>query len=68
MRILRAGIAIWAFVELYRTGEWLLLIPGILFGLQAVLNVSTCGSGACYVPPKPVAGEGKESVVYEEVR
>lgn len=69
MRLLRATIAIWAFYELYRTGEWLMLFPGILFGLQAVLNVGCCGSGACYAPPQAAANKDQaDPVVVEEVR
>lgn len=53
MRFLRAGLAAWAFFELYRTGEWLLLFPGVIFGLQAVLNTGCCGNAACATGHQP---------------
>ena len=68
MRVLRGAIALWAFWEIYNTGEWLLLIPGVLFGLQAIFNVGCCGSQGCYTTPQNKAVEQSESVVYEEVR
>ena len=69
MRLLRAGLAVWAFVELYNTGEWLLLFPGIIFGMQAVLNVGCCGSGACYAPPEQrAATDSDNTVIAEEIR
>lgn len=68
MRLLRASLAIWAFWEVYRTGEWLLLIPGGIFAIQAALNVGCCGSAGCYTPPQNRAAEQAEQAVYEEVR
>lgn len=53
MRFLRGGLALWAFIELYRTGEWLLLFPGVIFGLQAIMNVGCGGGTACTMPPDP---------------
>ena len=70
MRLLRGGIALWAFWELYRTGEWIMLLPGVLFGLQALFNVGCCGSNGCYAPPeqRTTSKTEAETVVYEEVR
>ncbi len=70
MRLLRGGIALWAFWELYHTGEWIMLLPGVLFGLQAVFNVGCCGSSGCYTQPekRTVQNAASEPVVYEEVR
>lgn len=58
----------WAFWEVYQTGEWLLMIPGVIFGLQAILNVGCFGSAGCAVPHQQNAAETTENVVYEEVR
>ena len=69
MRFVRAGLAGWAFWEAFRTGEWLLLIPGAILGMQAVFNVGCCGSGGCAAPMQPTGKDaGQETVVYEEVR
>ncbi len=68
MRLLRAGLAVWAFVELYNTGEWLLLFPGIIFGMQAVLNTGCCGSGACYAPADPGKASKSDTVIADEIR
>lgn len=68
MRFVRAGLAGWAFWEVFHTGEWLLLIPGGIFALQAILNVGCCGSGACYSPPSGQRTTEPETVTYEEVR
>jgi hypothetical protein len=70
MRLLRGGIALWAFWQVYHTGEWILLIPGVLFGMQAVLNVGCCGSAGCATPPNRTTSQhtDTEPVVYEEVR
>jgi len=70
MRLLRGSIALWAFWEVYHTSEWILFIPGVLFGMQAVLNVGCCSSTGCYAPSaKQRAGSPETSPVeYEEVR
>lgn len=70
MRLLRGGIALWAFWEVFRTGEWVLLIPAVLFGMQAVLNVGCCGTAGCATPPprQNTQQADAESVTYEEVR
>ena len=68
MRLLRAGLAGWAFLEAFRTGEMLLLLPGGLLAMQAVFNVGCCGSAACAAPPaRSTAQAEAETVVFEEV-
>ena len=39
MRILRAGIATYAFIEVYRTGDWMLFAIGSIFALQAIFDI-----------------------------
>ncbi len=72
MRFLRLGIAIWAFMEAIRTGEWLLLIPGGLFAMQAIFDVGCCGSAGCGDPRRVQAlestGQHSEEIIAEEVR
>ncbi len=68
MRLLRAGLAAWAFWEVFNTGEWLLLLPGGIFALQAVFNVGCCGPAGCATSPQQEQATGSEQVVYEEVR
>lgn len=67
MRLFRAGIAIWIFIEIWRTGEWLLLAPGSIFALQAIFNVGCCGASGCATPQRNYTSESEE-VAYEEVR
>ncbi|HNM23869.1 MAG TPA: hypothetical protein PKL15_00515 [Saprospiraceae bacterium] len=69
MRIMRALIAGWAFFEAYRTGEWLLIMPGSLFAMQAIFDIGCCGSAGCGVPYEQHASEiRKDELVVEEVR
>ena len=71
MRFLRAGLAGWAVWEAFASGEWILLLPGGILGLQAIFNVGCCGSTACYAPPgRPDRSTpaDEEVVVYEEVK
>ncbi len=69
MRFLRAGLAAWAFWEAYQTHEWLLLLPGGIFAVQAVFNVGCCGASGCATPTRYSAEQaGQETVVYEEIR
>lgn len=71
MRVLRAGIALWAFAEVWRTGEWILLALGSVFALQAIFDLG-CGPAGCAPAPskKFDAKDGKptEEIVYEEVK
>ena len=70
MRLLRAGIAIWAFTEAFRTGEWILMAPGSIFALQAIFDVGCCGAAGCAAPPVKTSEQAlaTEVVEYEEVR
>ena len=66
-RIFRAGIAVFALSEAWRTGDSLLLGMGGILALQALFNVGCCGVGGCAVPAKD-AKSGSDSVTYEEVK
>ncbi|MFM7400532.1 MAG: hypothetical protein ACKO4W_06475 [Bacteroidota bacterium] len=66
-RIFRAGIAVFAFSEAWRTGDSLLLGMGGILALQALFNVGCCGVGGCAVPGKG-GKAGSDSVTYEEVK
>lgn len=69
MRLLRAGLAGWAFWQAFATGEWILLLPGGILGLQAAFNIGCCGSAGCYTPPGRAHREAAtETVVAEEVK
>ncbi len=72
MRLFRAGIAIWAFEEVWRTGEIMLLFLGGIFALQAIFDVGCCGSAGCAAPQQKTyttsSGEATEEVAYEEIK
>ncbi len=72
MRLLRAGLAVWAFTEAWRTGTWLLLLPGSLFALQAMFDIGCCGATGCAAPQQKTFNStsplSAEKVEYEEVR
>ncbi|MFN4256099.1 MAG: hypothetical protein ACK4Q5_13935 [Saprospiraceae bacterium] len=69
MRLLRAGIAVWAFAEAWRTGQWILLMPGSIFALQAIFDVGCCGPAGC-APTRQTRAADKsgEEITYEEIR
>jgi hypothetical protein len=68
MRLLRAGVAFWAFAEAWRSGEWLLLVPGSLFAVQAIFDVGCCGAAGCSPVSQQQKSVAAEEVSYEEVR
>jgi len=70
MRVLRAGIAIWATVEAFRTAQWLLLLPAGIFAMQAIFDIGCCGSAGCAAPQQKykTSGQSAEDVAYEEVK
>jgi len=72
MRVLRAGIAIWATVEAFRTAQWLLLLPAGIFAVQAIFNIGCCGTAGCAAPQQKTysktSGTTVEDVVYEEIK
>lgn len=69
MRLLRAGIAIWAFAEVWRTGEMMLLLLGGIFALQAIFDIGCCGAAGCATPRsyEQTPTKQTEEIVYEEV-
>ena len=70
MRVLRAGIAVWAFSEIARTGEWIFLPFGLIFALQAIFDVGCCGASGCAPQQRAMTGDklGKEEITFEEVK
>jgi len=66
-RLLRAGVAFWAFAEVWRTGEWMLLLPGSFFAIQAIFDIGCCGAAGC-ASPQMEKTEKPEGVSFEEVR
>lgn len=70
MRLFRAGIAIWAIHEAWRTGQWLLLVPGGIFALQAIFDIGCCGASGCAPTRGQHASESNktEEITYEELR
>ena len=72
MRLLRAGIAIWATVEAFRTTQWLLLLPAGIFAVQAIFDIGCCGTAGCAAPQQKqfgkTSGPATEEVAYEEVK
>ena len=69
MRVLRAGFAVWIMTEAWRTGQWLLLIPGGIFALQAVLDIGCCGASGCAPnTQRNTKATSTEEITYEEVR
>lgn len=71
MRLLRAGVAIWAFAEVWRTGDWMLFAFGSIFALQAIFDIGCCGAAGCAAPQQKAFDNSKaptEDIVYEEVK
>ncbi len=69
MRILRAGIATYAFIEVYRTGDWMLFAIGSIFALQAIFDIGCCGAAGCAPNQTRNSSAAKtEDITYEEVR
>lgn len=74
MRLLRAGFAVWIFREVWVTGEWIMLVLGIIFAMQAIFDIGCYGGAGCAVPRsdayKSQAAEGGsgQDVIYEEVK
>lgn len=69
MRLLRAGVAGWAFWQAFGSGEWIFLVPGAILGFQAIFNIGCCGSAGCYtLPARKQPEAGSEVAVMEEVK
>jgi hypothetical protein len=69
MRIFRAGIAIWAFSEAWRTGEWMMAVPGGFFAIQAIFDIGCCGASGCATPGQTRNQKHEmEEVAFEEVK
>ncbi len=72
MRLLRAGIAVWAFAEVWRTGDTLMLFLGSIFAVQAIFDIGCCGAAGCAAPRSNdrASGtkQGAEEVSFEEVK
>jgi len=71
MRVLRAAVAIWAFAEVWRTGEWILFALGSVFALQAIFDLGCGPAGCAPTPSKKInskEGSSSEEIVFEEVK
>jgi len=54
-RLIRLGVGILIIVEGFRTEMWMLFGLGLLFSLLPLLNLGSCSTGNCAVPPKKTA-------------
>ena len=72
MRLLRAGIALWAFTEVWRTGDLPMLFLGSIFAIQAIFDIGCCGASGCAAPEPSKrsfgAKQDAEEVSFEEVK
>lgn len=69
MRILRAGIAVWAISEYFGTNDFFMLTIGGLFGFLAIFDVGCCGPSGCTTSPKTQKQEfSAQEINYEEVK
>jgi hypothetical protein len=69
MRLLRAGIAVWAIHEAWSTSQWLLLVPGGIFAVQAIFDIGCCGAAGCApTQTRNTTSSKTEDITYEEVR
>jgi hypothetical protein len=69
MRLLRAGIAVWAIQEAWNTSQWLLLVPGGIFAVQAIFDIGCCGAAGCAPrQTRDTTPSKTEDITYEEVR
>lgn len=72
MRLLRAGIALWAFAEVWRTGDLPILFLGSVFAIQAIFDIGCCGASGCVAPKSNYSAntpqQAKEEVSFEEVK
>ena len=72
MRLLRAGIALWAFTEVWRTGDLPMLFLGSIFAIQAIFDIGCCGASGCAAPAPGKRGfdatPDAEEVSFKEVK
>lgn len=73
MRLVRAGFAVWIFREVWVTGEWVMLILGVIFAMQAIFDIGCCGAAGCAVPRSDAyknqsEGSSGQEVIYEEIK
>ncbi len=67
MRVMRAGMALWAFYMAFSTGDWMLSLFGVFFGYQAWFNIGCCGT-ACAPRAMQPPETTDQSVHFEEIK
>lgn len=69
MRIFRAVVAGWAFFEFARTNDWMILMIGSFFALQAIFDFGCCGPSGCSTSTTPRHQVNSvEEVDFEEIK
>ncbi|MCC6723722.1 MAG: hypothetical protein IT258_04380 [Saprospiraceae bacterium] len=71
MRILRAGIALWAIFEYTKTADWMILAIGGFFAVQAIFDIGCCGASGCATAPPPTRNGrdlSAQEIDYEEIK
>ena len=66
MRFVRLGLGIAILVQAIATGNWGLVVFGLLFTALPVLNIGCCGTAGCATPVKKNSDTTK-AISYEEV-
>lgn len=70
MRILRAALAIYSFVEFSSTQDWIFLVFGGILAVQAIFDISCCGTGGCSTSQSKSRQQATavEEIEFEEIK
>lgn len=69
IRIIRLVLGIAIIAQGARSGQWSLLLVGILFAAMPIFNIGCCAGGNCTVPP-PKANKANTAndISYKEIK
>ncbi|HOZ95488.1 MAG TPA: hypothetical protein PLS07_00175 [Niabella sp.] len=69
IRIIRLILGVAIIAQGARSGQWSLLLVGILFAAMPIFNIGCCAGGNCAVPPsKSNRSNSKKDISYEEIK
>ena len=68
IRIVRLLLGIAIIAQSVKSGQWALMIAGILFSLMPLFNIGCCAGVSCNVPVRKAGKPENNNIIYEEIK
>jgi len=68
IRIIRLLLGVAIIAQSIGSGQWGLMIAGVLFALMPIFNIGCCAGGNCNTIVRKAQHTGNSDIIYEEIK